>query len=116
MAPDSFYADSSALPWREGRYPGVQWKKLAFDEATGASAVLLRFAPGTVYGAHRHPGGEEYYVLEGALEDGGQSWGAGSYVRHPPGSVHRPSSKGGCLLFVTLPKPIELIGDAPPGA
>ena len=111
MPPDSLYADSNALPWREGRVAGVQWKKLHFDEQSGASAVLLRFAPGTAYPAHRHPGGEEYYVIEGSLEDGGKSWGAGSYVRHAPGSVHRPSSRAGCTLFVSLPKPIELVGE-----
>jgi len=34
-------------------------------------------------------------------------------VKHAPGSVHRPSSKEGCLLYVSLPKPIEEIGAAP---
>ena len=26
---------------------------------------------------------------------------------HPPGSIHKPSSKAGCLLLVILPHPIE---------
>jgi len=85
----------------------VHWKKLRFDPGTGESAVLLRFEPGASYGRHRHPQGEQYLVLEGSLEDGGRTWGTGSYVRHAPGSIHRPSSASGCLLFVTLPAPIE---------
>ena len=45
----------------------------------------------------------------GTLSDGGRTYGKGTYVRHPPGSVHRPYSKDGCLIFVTLPRPIEEI-------
>jgi anti-sigma factor ChrR (cupin superfamily) len=104
---DSLFVDSEALPWRESPYPGVTWKKLYFDPGSGQSAVLLRFAPGARYGAHRHPAGEEYLVLEGSLEDGGRTYGTGTYVRHPPGSGHRPSSREGCLLHVTLGAPIE---------
>ena len=105
--PESLYVDPADLPWRSSPHAGVEWKKLSFDPETGTSAVLLRFAPGARYGRHRHPEGEEYLVLEGALEDGGRTWGAGSYVRHAPGSAHRPSSEQGCLLYVTLGAPIE---------
>jgi len=111
-APESLIVASASLPWRDTPHAGVQWKKLAYDAETGRSAVLLRFEPGASYATHRHPEGEEYLVLEGSLEDGGKSYGAGTYVRHAPGSVHRPSSREGCLLFVSLPKPIEEIGPA----
>ena len=105
--PASLFVDSGSLPWRETPYDGVRWKKLAFDPDSGHSAVLLRFEPGAEYGAHAHPEGEEYWVLEGSLEDGGRTYGAGTYVHHPAGSVHRPASREGCLLFVSLPRPIE---------
>ena len=111
----SVYLAVDELAWRESPHAGVRWKKLRFDEATGRSSVILRFEPGASYGAHRHPAGEEYLVLEGSLEDGGRSYGAGTWVLHPPGSVHRPSSREGCLLFVSLAAPIEeLEGDALP--
>lgn len=103
----STYVQWDDVPWRDTPHEGVRWKKLYFGGAGQGSAVLLEFAPGASYGAHRHPAGEEYLVLEGSLEDGGRTWAAGSYVRHPAGSVHRPSSQEGCLLFVTLPAPIE---------
>jgi anti-sigma factor ChrR (cupin superfamily) len=104
---DSLYIDTSSVDWRDSPHPGVRWKKLHFDRDSGESAVLLHFAPGASYGTHRHPQGEEYLVLEGSLEEGGKTWGAGTYVRHAPDSVHRPSSRDGCLLFVRLPRPIE---------
>jgi anti-sigma factor ChrR (cupin superfamily) len=107
LEPEGLHVQTDTLPWRESPYPGVSWKKLHHDAGSGDSAVLLRFEPGASYGTHRHPGGEQYLVLEGSLEDGGRRYGKGTYVRHPPGSVHRPRSADGCLLFVTLPRPIE---------
>ena len=106
-SPEASYAvDGGALPWRSSPYPGVEWKKLFFDAVTGESAVLLKFEPGAHYGTHQHPGGEEYLVLEGSLDEGEVRYGPGSYVRHPAGSVHRPRSEEGCVVFVRLPHPI----------
>jgi quercetin dioxygenase-like cupin family protein len=111
MSPESIYVDAQAEEWRETPYVGVTFKKLLFERETGRSTVLVRFEPETRYGAHRHPEGEEYYVLEGSLEDGGRTWGAGSYVYHPPGSAHRPTSKEGCVLLIVLPKPIDVLDE-----
>lgn len=107
MSEKSVYVSVDELPWRPSPHAGVEWKKLYFDPSTGQSAVLLRFAPGASYGAHVHPEGEEYYILEGELEDGGRSHGPGTYVHHAPGSRHRPRSAKGCTVFVRLPRPIE---------
>jgi anti-sigma factor ChrR (cupin superfamily) len=103
----SWVVDSAALPWRPTPHAGVRWKKLRYDADSGRSAVLLEFAPGASYGVHRHPRGEEYFVLHGTLEDGGRSYGAGHYAWHPPDSRHRPTSAEGCTLLVWLDAPIE---------
>lgn len=108
---ESLYVDSHAEPWRPTPCEGVAWKKLRHDPRTGESAVLLRFEPGAAYAAHRHPAGEQYLVLEGELVDGGRRWGPGAYVHHPPGSAHAPRSEGGALVYVTLPAPIEVLGE-----
>ena len=105
----SIYVNERDEKWRDTPFVGVTFKKLLFDKETKRSAVLVKFEPGSRYGAHRHPEGEEYYVIEGSLEDGGKSWGPGSYVYHPPGSTHRPTSKEGCIIFITLPKPVETL-------
>ncbi len=111
MTEKSIYVDATAEEWRELPEKGIYWKKLLFDGETGRSTVLVKFEPGAIYHPHSHPAGEEYYVLEGSLEDGGRTWSAGSYVYHPPGSRHRPMSAEGCVLFIVLPKPIEPLSD-----
>ncbi len=105
----SQFVDAASEPWRETPSPGVRWKKLRYDASRGESAVLLEFQPGAVYAAHRHPAGEEYWVLEGSIEEGERSYGKGTYIYHPPESTHRPASKGGCLLLVLLRRPIEIL-------
>jgi len=48
-------------------------------------------------------------VLDGELVDAGRAYGRGTYVWHPPGSVHRPSSKTGATVLVFLPAAVELV-------
>lgn len=97
------------LSWREfADAPGVRYKTLRKHSGGGLS-ILLKFDPGAKYHTHRHPGGEEYYVLEGVLDDLGKQWPAGSYIWHPPGSLHRPFSKQGATVLVVLPQAVELV-------
>ncbi len=106
----SKFLDADALPWRPfEEAPGVSFKVLSRHPPGNGATLLLRFDPDTSYPTHRHPAGEEYYVLEGELRDGAQSYGAGTYVRHPPGSVHRPSSPIGAIVLVFVPGGIELV-------
>ena len=59
--------------------PGIQRKVL--HESDGVMSYLLKFAPGAVLPAHRHPVDEECVVLEGKLRIGDMVL--------PPGSFHR---------------------------
>lgn len=61
---------------------------------------LVRWAPGVVFQAHEHTGGEEILVLDGAVEDDEGRYAVGSWLRNPPGSRHRPFSIEGCLIYV----------------
>ena len=108
MKPD--IVDSAGLPWHDfENAPGVRYKVLRHHEGRRGISLLLQFDPGAHYPAHRHPEGEEYYVLDGTLLDGGRLYGPHTYVYQPPGSVHRPSSPGGCVLLVVLPAHIEVV-------
>ena len=102
--------DTAALPWRDfDDAPGVRYKVLRHHEGRRGITLLLQFAPGASYPAHRHPEGEDYYVLDGTLQDGARSYGAHTFVHHAPGSVHGPASPTGCTLLVVLPAHIERV-------
>jgi anti-sigma factor ChrR (cupin superfamily) len=40
--------------------------------------------------------------MDCVFSDEASDYPAGSYVRHPPGSFHKPFSQSGCILFVKL--------------
>ncbi len=98
------------MPWRPfDEAPGVEFKVLKTHPPGNGATLLLRFEAGAAYPAHRHVDGEEYWVLEGTLADGGRTYGTGTYVWHPPGSVHRPSSPAGATILVFVPGGIEIV-------
>jgi anti-sigma factor ChrR (cupin superfamily) len=75
----------------------------------GEVRVLLRFAPGKGYSKHRHPSGEEVFVLEGTYSDMGVDYESGSYIYYPPNSEHAPISKNGCTILVMSPERPEIL-------
>jgi quercetin dioxygenase-like cupin family protein len=110
-SPDCLHTES--MEWR--RFPeatGVEYKVLRKHPEHGGSTLLLRFAPGADYPTHRHPAGEEYFVLAGTLTDGAHTYRAGDYLYYAPGSVHRPTSRDGCTVLVHLPARVEMVGPA----
>jgi anti-sigma factor ChrR (cupin superfamily) len=95
--------DTAAEPWIASPEPGVERRLL--DRLGGEVAratSLVRYAPGSRFSEHVHGGGEEFLVLEGVFSDERGDYPAGTYVRNPPGSAHRPFSRQGCTLFVKL--------------
>jgi anti-sigma factor ChrR (cupin superfamily) len=70
-------------------------------EVARATSVV-RYSPGARFPSHTHGGGEEFYVLEGVFSDSQGDYGAGYYVRNPPGTAHAPWTEEGCTLFVKL--------------
>jgi quercetin dioxygenase-like cupin family protein len=102
---------SGEKTWRALPVAGASVKVLRADKDTGESTSLVRFAAGTRFPAHNHPGGEEVFVLEGDLQIGRDRLKAGDYLYTPPNGVHAASSKHGCVFLVTLPKPVEILTD-----
>ena len=62
--------------------------------------ALVRWAPGTRFAPHVHPGGEEIFVLDGTFEDEDGRYPAGAWLRNPPYSRHEPYSRAGCTIYV----------------
>ena len=93
----------AALDWTVTPSAGVERRMLMrIGEEKAVATSLVRFAPGSTFGEHFHPGGEEFLVLDGVFEDESGSYPAGSYVRNPPGSRHTPQAQRGCVILVNL--------------
>lgn len=95
--------NSASLPWLASPQAGVERRML--DRIGGEVAratTIVRYAPDSQFPAHRHDGGEEFFVLDGVFSDEHGDYPAGTYVRNPPGSHHTPGSAPGCTIFVKL--------------
>lgn len=71
------------------------------DEVARATTIV-RFQPDSWFDAHSHGGGEEFLVLEGVFSDETGDYPAGTYVRNPIGTAHKPHTVAGCTIFVKL--------------
>jgi anti-sigma factor ChrR (cupin superfamily) len=90
--------DTINAAWLPGLVSGLQ--VLPLQSFGSEHVALVRWAPGTVFQPHGHPGGEEILVLEGVFQDEHESYPTGTWLRNPPGSVHRPWSETGCTIWV----------------
>jgi quercetin dioxygenase-like cupin family protein len=82
-----------------GFLPGIQRKVL--HEQHGVMSYLLKFAPGAVLPAHRHPMDEECIVLEGALRIGDVALSAGGFHLARQGLPHADIvSDAGAVIYL----------------
>lgn len=89
--------------WVASPQPGVERVMLdRIGEEQARATSVVRYAPGSRFPEHTHPGGEEILVLKGTFSADGEDFPAGWYLRNPPGSAHCPSSHEGALIFVKL--------------
>jgi anti-sigma factor ChrR (cupin superfamily) len=89
--------------WQKSPADGVS--RIALEQEaseSGHTTSFVKFEAGAFFPPHRHPNGEEIYVLEGVFSDENGDYPAGSYIRNPPGSQHKPFTRDGCTLFVKL--------------
>ena len=84
--------------WRPTEQPGVQTMPLHRFKAE--STALFRLAAGAALPARELPGGEEFFVLEGACRDSSGGYGKGGWVRTPVGPAPALDSGAGCRLYV----------------
>ena len=97
---DTRAADGRAAAWRAGLVPGLSVMPL--HEHGIEHVALVRWAAGTVFRPHVHPGGEEILVLSGVFEDEHGAYPAGSWLRSPAMSRHRPFTREGCTILVKV--------------
>ena len=106
----SRYLDLAHVPWVQAPYPGIDFKVLYQDKATGLLTALFRWAPGAELPLHEHVELEQTYVLEGSFEDDEGVCTAGNYVWRPPGSRHVARSRDGALMIGFFLKPNIFFG------
>lgn len=89
--------------WLKSPADGVSRMPLEREAAeSGHTTSFVKFDPGSFFPPHPHPFGEEIYVLDGTFSDENGDYPAGTYIRNPPGSHHKPFTRDGCTLFVKL--------------
>ena len=85
---DSYALHGDELDWRQGMVPGL--KVTSLHQGLTKHTALVRWAPETRFNPHTHVGGEEILVLEGVFRDEHGSYPAGTWIRSPHMSNHRP--------------------------
>ena len=85
---DSYALRGADLDWRQGMVPGL--KVTSLHQGLTKHTALVRWAPETRFNPHTHIGGEEILVLEGVFRDEHGSYPAGTWIRSPHMSNHRP--------------------------
>lgn len=89
--------DTAGVVFEPGMASGLTRAPLHSD--LDGDVVLLRFSPGTATGHHEHERGEEFFVLEGGVQDELGSYMLHDWVRQPSDSTHSVTSPHGCLFF-----------------
>ncbi|WP_095499010.1 cupin domain-containing protein [Paraferrimonas haliotis] len=93
--------DSYNQAFRPGLVEGLS--VLSLHQFESEQVALVRWAPNTQFSAHKHWGGEEIFVIEGTFYDEWGEYPAGSWIRSPHLSQHKPFTKqDGALLFVKV--------------
>ena len=98
--------DFSGFAWQAFR-DGIEIVRLYGDGVTGASAALLRYAPGARLAAHQHVDYEQIIVLSGSQRDEHGSYPAGTCLIHGPGTGHHVASDEGCVVLAIWNSPVQ---------
>ena len=83
---------------------GMSWHKINYDKSNGGFGIyILKMDAGAKSLPHIHQGYEEFYVVEGDLEDAdGKVLKKGDFMTFEPGTSHNSYTKNGCLLIVFM--------------
>jgi len=95
--------NTNEMNWLTSPSPDVLRKPLEREaKESGHTTSIVTYKEGASFPRHKHPLGEEIFVLEGIFSDENGDYPAGSYLRNPPNSFHSPFSQKGCVIFVKL--------------
>jgi len=89
--------------WTTTEVKGLDYAGLR-PHPNGGATILLRFAKGAQGPNHRHPGGEEAFVVSGKITIGGKRMKAGDFLYTPPGESHDAVAHEETILLLNLPQ------------
>lgn len=91
------YISTTEGNWQPGDVPGLEIMPLHKYETE--QVAMMKLATSTTLPGNKDMGGEEIFVLEGALKDNEGSYPKGTWLRHPPGHISTLCSTEECLIF-----------------
>ena len=106
--------DTNSVPWEEHytEFLGKSndRKRLLQDPDTGMEISLVRYPAGFTTTWHTHPCAHGMYVLEGTLVTHEGSYGPGTFVWFPEGSVmeHGATTASDVTVLFITNKPFEI--------
>jgi len=81
--------------------PEITWRAISYDRTRQQGSYVMRLAPGARTIPHRHPGYEDFLILEGELTDSdGRILKPGDFITYSPGTRHNSWTETGCLIAV----------------
>src|SRR4051794_10805647 len=97
------FVQTQRLPWQDGAGHGLagrEIKVLSADRDTGALSAVVRCRPGWQGAEGALGADEEFYVLDGALQIGAETYKADSYAFLPVGLARAGmGSPGGATVL-----------------
>jgi anti-sigma factor ChrR (cupin superfamily) len=91
--------DTKNGTWQAHDIDGIELMPL--HEFDRERVAMVRWAPDTAFTEHTHWGGEEVFVIEGVFYDEFGEYPAGTWIRSPDQSKHKPfTKKAGALVWV----------------
>lgn len=91
---------TDTVPWQPTPVGGVAVRPLYAQEGFADTMRLERWERGAALGRFEYGAGAELFVLAGAFEDEAGRYGAGAWLRLPPGSGLEPTAVEDCVLYI----------------
>ena len=95
------------LDWQPFR-EGVEIARICSAPEDGPATAFLRYRAGASVPQHMHAGFEHIFILKGSQVDRSGEHFAGTVIINPPGSSHKVTSPGGCIVMIIWEKPVIL--------
>jgi hypothetical protein len=93
-----FSVDTANVEWAPAEIPGCN--VLHLHEFDTEIVAMYRLAAGARIPDRDVPGGEEIYVVAGAIDCGGEACEADTWIRNPPGAAAGFDAIEDCVLWI----------------